>query len=491
MYKESLISKTGIKIPVLKSGKTLESRYDPEKDAERQLGTYKGENFVIITGNGSGILVKKLLENTKAEILVVEKSGTEYEFLKKEGFLQNESERLHYATLNNFSETFSKTYLPAFHGNLCVIENKTWFSEIPGLFEEFQAAFNSSLQSIKADFSVQAHFGKIWQENIVNNLKNYCKGCTINIPENKKAVIFGAGPSLDDKEIWENLSVKENYIIATDTSLSILSKKHIVPNAVITLDAQNLSHTHFMHEISEKTLFILDLCSNSSIAEHLSKYTKNIVFSSSGHPLSALAQGLSPSSFLKLNAGSGTVTMAALDFARQAGFKEIELYGADSAYHKGKSYAKGTYLDTLYSVASSKNKPMEQIFDSLLYRTPLTKNSVSGNQVFQSNVLLSYQQSIENYLSSIGSFSRKEFAYFIKVKDSKKTLPSQLKTFDYEAFAAKVQQLANKTFNQQEKNAENILIELPFMARLRLKTGETSTERLYEAASKELLRLIK
>ncbi|MCQ2576953.1 MAG: DUF115 domain-containing protein [Treponema sp.] len=491
MYKESLISKTGIKIPVLKSGRTLESRYDPEKDAERQFLSYKGENFVVVTGNGSGILIKKLLESTKAEIIILERSQNDFDFLKKEGFLEKENERLHFATLETFSSVFTKNYLPSFHGNLCILENKAWLQEIPGLFEDFQRVLDASLNSVKADFSVQAHFGKIWQENIINNLKNCNFSCKINIPKDKKAVILGAGPSIDDEDLWERLKKNDCYIIATDTSFSVLSKRHVIPDAVITLDAQNLSHTHFMHKIFEKTLFIIDLCSNPSIVKYLSKHTKNIVFSASGHPLSGLAKKISPSSFIQLQAGSGTVTMAALDFARQAGFKKIELYGADSAYHKGKSYARGTYLDTLYQISSSKNKPLEQIFDSLIYRTPLTKNKINGNEVFQSQVLQSYQNSIENFLSSIGTFTRKYFSYFVEVSDSKTTLPSSVKAFDFEIFRNKVYSLMNETFNQHKKNAENILIELPFIARLRLKTGESSTEKLYEAASKELLRLIK
>ena len=491
MYKETLISKTGIKIPVLTSGKTLESRYDPEKDAERQMAAYKGEGFVIITGHGSGILIKKFLKETAAELVVVEPAQKDFEFLNREGFLEKESDRLHFSTFQSFSSVLSENYLPSFHGNLFILENKTWFSEKAGLFEEFQQIFNTALQSIKADYSVQAHFGKIWMENIINNLKYFCKPCNISIPDRKKAVILGAGPSLDDEKIWKRITPEDSYIIATDTSFSILAKRNIVPDVVITLDAQNLSHTHFMHKISSKTLFILDLCTNSSIAEHLFKYTDKIVFSASGHPLSALAKNNSPSSFLQLNAGSGTVTMAALDFARQAGFNEIELYGADSAYHKGKSYAKGTYLDVLYSVISSKRKPVEQIFDSLLFRTPLTKSCVSDKEIFQSQVLINYQNSIENFIKETGTFTRNDFSYFIKAAENKNILPTEIKAFDYQSFFTKVFHLANKSFNQQDKNAENIVIELPFMARLRLKTGEASTEKLYKAASTEILRLIK
>ncbi|MCQ2601897.1 MAG: hypothetical protein MJ184_11115, partial [Treponema sp.] len=85
IYKELITSKTGIILPVLQSGKTLESTYNPERDAERKIQSLNiSENFLLILGFGSGILIRKLIEIfPDSKIFCVEFSKTDIDFLKK------------------------------------------------------------------------------------------------------------------------------------------------------------------------------------------------------------------------------------------------------------------------------------------------------------------------------------------------------------------------------------------------------------------------
>ena len=52
-------------------------------------------------------------------------------------------------------------------------------------------------------------------------------------------------------------------------------------------------------------------------------------------------------------------------------FNDIEFFGADFSYLNGKPYAKGTYLDNLYAIKSSRITNTETAFTKLLYRTEL------------------------------------------------------------------------------------------------------------------------
>ena len=87
IYSEIILSKTGIEIPVFKSGKTVDSRYDPEKESLRLLEQIKPEtHFLIIIGIASGTFINTILENRKdIYILAVERNEKDIEFLIQDG----------------------------------------------------------------------------------------------------------------------------------------------------------------------------------------------------------------------------------------------------------------------------------------------------------------------------------------------------------------------------------------------------------------------
>ena len=74
-------------------------------------------------------------------------------------------------TLNEIQKVLLENYLPVKYGDLKIIEQRGWINEnhdyLPQIYENIQKAINI----ISADYSTQAHFGKIWINNIMNNLK--------------------------------------------------------------------------------------------------------------------------------------------------------------------------------------------------------------------------------------------------------------------------------------------------------------------------------
>lgn len=463
IYNQIIESKTGLQIPVLQNGKTIESRYNPEREADSQLLQFEeGIDFFLIIGIGSGILIKKIFDKfTNAKILALENSQADIEFLKNIPLVKelSSSDRIIFCSKENLTKTLCQNYLPAIHGNLKLYENRVWINENKETFEKIKNQIKLSLEKISADFSVQAHFGKIWQSNIMKNLKLAAKlKCSIKREtEKNKAAVIAAGPSFD-KSI-EKLKKDNYFIIATDTAFSSLLKNGIIADAVISLDGQAVSYNHYMHKMTEdlkNTVFYFDLSSNFCAAKKISDNNMKLCYFTSGHPLSQFAGEYTNHSILSLYSGSGTVTITALDLAVKYGFSQIDIFGADFSYSRGKAYTKGTYLERLYSISSERTQTAEKLFARLMFRTELIK---FGKDRFSTKVLQSYKESLENYLKSMNlSFVNSDDLYRITLENNQK-LSDAVQKFNYEGF---IKELKKET-------ESSCLILLPYIAWLRKK----------------------
>ena len=405
LYDKFIDSKTGITIPVFTSGRTVESRYDPVRECERlALQIKQNTNFVIVLGIAGGTLIN-CIQQIRPEIfiLAVEKNEADINFLlqlDKIKDMQNQK-NICLCTFQNLKNKITELYLPSLYGNLEVIEQKGWTTENQDILSEINKSISIALHIVSADFSVQSHFGRLWQHNILSNLF-FCNNQKVlnklRISNNKTAVVFAAGPSLDDS-IQQIINKRQNYyLIATDTAFSLLVNYNLMPDAVISIDGQFVSNTHFIHSKKSDfstTTFIFDLSANCSAVKKLAKQNANLLFFKSGHPFCEYADSRLGLELPSLFSGAGTVTICAVDFAIKSGFKQILVLGADFAYINGKPYAKGTYLDKLYNSSAFRLESSQKKFCSLEFRTELEKiNNIS----FTTDVLKSYRQSFEEYL---------------------------------------------------------------------------------------------
>ncbi len=402
IYKEIIQSKDGHAIPLLINGKSIDSRYKAIKSAQTLISEVKeNTGFVILFGLSSGLFVEEILKIRKIKILILEINQEDYDFLNQIPLIKNlNKENLIFSTLNTVKEDLINSYLPAIDGNLQIIEQKPWIECNQNFLDEINCKIQDGLKIISQDYSTQAHFGKIWNNNILRNIKllDYSDKNPLIYNQNKIAAVIAAGPSLDEsvKIIEKN---REKYlVIACDTAFQALLKRNIFVDFVISIDGQFISHNHFFNHY-EGSHFFFDLAADFSSAQLITKSKNNLHFFVSGHPLSNLVNKINSNNFPKLYTGSGTVTIAALDFAIKLGLKKIQIFAADFSYINGKAYTKGTYLDSLYSINSNKIFPMEKEFEQLQFRSPL--NKISENK-FSSELLKSYKQSFLNYINVLG-----------------------------------------------------------------------------------------
>lgn len=480
LYKSFEQTKNGSYIPVFLSGRTMESRYNPQRDAENLYNSINKESkFFLVLGVGSGIFLNLLSEkNPDAKIIAFEMYREDIDFLSQgediKKTLNNPS--IIFSDFENLESRLMQNYLPAKYGNLEIIEQRAWINEINEKKDSIYYVIKKALGIISADYSVQAHFGKIWTSNILNNAKlaenhfhNYLEDISSESLK-KTAVIVAAGPTLDKKiENFSDENQKDFFFIATDTAASSLIKRRIIPDIIVSIDGQSVSYNHFLSRNNkditkeEKTapLFAFDLSANSSAAKHFCEAQNKVMFFCSGHPLSSALNASNNSILPVFFSGAGTVTITALDMAVKSGFKKILILGADFAYSEGKAYTRGTYLDSLYNKQSSKLNETEEIYSKLMFRTEL-KSITEGIKTTQ--VLEAYRYSLEKYLTDNNLlFSKINDIYEIENKADKRTnifLTNENCSFSLSNFYKKLE-------NAQIEELEPLL--LPYVAWLRNK----------------------
>jgi len=477
-YTQIIEAKTSQKIPLI-NGISICSKYDPVKEAKIFAQQYKiTDLFFVIFGLGGGYHIKELLLiNPDRKIIVVENCNEDFQFLRKIECVKEitENSNVILTTPENLFSNILNNYLPAIYGNLIISSLRSWENIFKEQLKVYNEIIEKVLDSVKRDFAVQNKFGKIWTKNIFENLKT-ASGIDNNkiIEKIKKnnsmtAAIIAAGPSLDNsiKTLKENR--KKYFIISTDTAFSTLIRNEIIPDAVVSIDGQNISYNHFLHSFDNfsNTFFIFDLCANSSVAKKIKQKNFDLMFFESGHPLCFFASNLSGKNFIHLTSGAGTVTIAATDLAYSLGFTNVEVFANDFAYINGKPYTKGTYLDDLYSSKESKLSCRETSFAKLMYRTPLIK--ICDNK-YTNTILISYKETFENYL---------------KTEKTLKTPP--LNVFDYDKFIEKLKNelnLLNKDLYSNIKTPVFYTM-LPLMAFLE---NKNPIEKSYELARSIFLR---
>lgn len=435
-YSEIAKAKDGNLIPLCKNKATgqeisLHSKYNPLREAEGFAQNIDETGlFFLVLGIAGGYHIEKLLEKApKAKVLALEVSEEAVTFLENLPYVKKlmQKKNFSFCTPESIEKKLLSMYKPALHGNLSILSLRQWESIFQKTAAEAKEKITATIKLLAQDYSVQCHFGKIWQKNILENLSLAENAISFEkvlesvkgMVKEKTAAIIAAGPSLDKSIKTLRDKRKEYFIISTDTAFHSLLKQGIESDAVISIDAQQVSHEHYMRNLPEKTLYVFDLCASPSSARKALSKTKNVIFSESSHPLAQYASLFTGKrAFVHLDAGSGTVTIAALSLAKKLGFSKIEFFGADFSYIEGRPYARGTYLEQSFHSKSGRLSPAEKSYTALMFRTPTIKIS---DKKITTEILEAYKSSLEDFMQKFdkkeadeekfpyGTFSLKDF----------------------------------------------------------------------------------
>ena len=468
LFSSIIAAKNGSPVPLFYNGKSMHSRYDPEKEAEQAALHVNESKFFIVAGAGGGYFIRTLKKRFPGSIiLAAENSQDDIDFLKRIPVFRDllSDKRVRIFPVEKTCDAMLRFYVPAFYGSFSIIETPSWANENKVGIEVFRTETASAARAIAADYSAQTHFGKIWQRNIIVNLAQigtqsartdntptdaqsrteddeYTEAgdaqndASFAAPFDKTALIAAAGPSLDKALTRIENHRNDFYIIATDTAYRSFSKRGIRCDAVVSIDGQILSAEHFFSETERyRTLFVFDLCAHPSAVRFIKKAGGKIAFVQTGHPLARYASQFSEHTrgapFPHIATGAGTVTIAALDFVLKAGFSDIAVCGADFSYSE-KPYMKGTYLDSLYNAESGRTRSAETAFDALMFRTELFQNEDCRT----TEVLGAYRKTFESLLSENCERIDYDGAFY---RAAAKKTPSPLRfctSFDTSSFAS-------------------------------------------------------
>jgi hypothetical protein len=401
-----LEARSGDPVPALADGsnttaRPLHSLMDPRREGSRLIASLGDEDFLIFFGMGGAYPIEAALERQKTgHVLIVEFNisllGELFCLRDLRSILADRRVKILADPAEGALERYIMgQYLPALSSSIRVLPLRPRTEKAPEEFAAAAAAVQRAIDSISADYSVQAHFGERWFKNILHNLTTAGTGGP-PLPRIKKALVCAAGPSLDVQlkaitKSREKDPGKSVCLIAVDTSLPALLSAGIEPDAVVSIDCQHISYYHFIsHPLSHVPLF-LDLASPPLLAS----LAKQRIFFSSGHPLTTyLSSRWRP--FPMVDTSGGNVTFAAVSLAETLGAEEIELYGADFSYPLGRTYARGTYIYPHFEIRQNRLSPLEGFFSRFLYRSPLEKKSQpNGSWYYETNTLRRYRELLE------------------------------------------------------------------------------------------------
>ena len=462
-YSGHKLSKTEHIIPLFSNGKPACSLYNPQKDAE-QFCSLLETGTTLIAGYASGIHIEQAIKQFPTnKIIVVEKNIESIKYLENElniSFIED----VILCTIDSIEKVLLENYYPPKDGNFQLLPLRTWADANADSFSNLKEKVQNALNSISQDISVQAHFGKIWQRNIIQNLKlcESTKNTKIvdffasTFPTNKTAYVAGAGPSLeDDYELLKN-NREQFFVIATDTAFHALSEHNIHCDVVVSVDAQAISRSHFMCKKNADTIFAFDLCSNATPIKKIIK-TNPVIFFKSNHPLCAYANRFTQELygrdyFPTIESTGGTVTLAALNFAKLANFSNFRTGGCDFSYAKGKTYANGIYMDAIFNSQSNRTDTTENNFCKILYRTPLIQ---IAEKKFTTKVLQIYSEAYKDFFANLQENRTTITDY--KLNFLQKTFPT---TEFLNFYKNTIEELLN---NKNAEKSDEFITLLPFL----------------------------
>jgi uncharacterized Rossmann fold enzyme len=401
-------SRSGLSIPALVdsagAAHPLHSLVDPRKEGDRLVSTLGSEGFIVILGLGGAFHVEAALKRPETACVTVidfDIHGVA-ELLRSCEYIGVFNDPRFRLLVDPGAEALKKhlleRYKPALCGGIAVLPLRTRTGFGQPLFNNAALHIKSAIEAVSADYSVQAYFGKRWFSNIIRNLPR-AEQILPALPPVHNAAICAAGPSLDSALPLLQEKKERPFIIAVDTSLPSLISAGLEPDAVVSIDCQHISYYHFMAGLPEHTLLFLDLASPPLVASR----SAGPYFFSGGHPLTRyLSRSWRP--LPELDTSGANVTYAALSLAEYLGARNIELYGADFSYPEGITYARGSYIRSLFENRQARNKPLETLHAAFLYRTPLSKQSGEGDSWhYETKALTMYRERLEEKARSMAA----------------------------------------------------------------------------------------
>jgi hypothetical protein len=402
-----LTSKNGEQVPALRGNdryQPLHSLFNAAREGNKIAKSYKHEGYIIFLGFGAGYHILPFLESKLvSHILIIDKDTSLFRSVLetidlRKIILDPRVNFLIDADTKEIEEYFYRTYIPALCGDLQTVSLSSRLRSDSTYFEYMVNHLKECISSVSDDYTVQSYFGKKWFVNTLANLQA-AQESTATLRPIRKALITGAGPSLELQVDTLKQQRSSGFLIATDTSFPALVEYGIKPDLVISIDCQQISYLHFLLGFPRDIPLILDLASPPD----LTRLSDKLIFFTSGHPFSQYVNS-HWRQFPYIDTSGGNVSHAAISLADALGAQEIHLFGTDFSFPEGKSYARGTYIYPFFRMKETRFDPVEdQFFSFILRNSHIIKDSIDGAIRYSTKPMISYKTRLEQSLAHLSS----------------------------------------------------------------------------------------
>jgi hypothetical protein len=245
---------------------------------------------------------------------------------------------------------------------------------------------------------------ELWLKNLFTNLRYLpAAGDIADLATNRPILVCGAGPSLEGSLGWIQRIRQDVILMSVDTALPVLAAAALLPDWVVTLDAQLYTLQDFLPCRDSRLTLLCDLTSNP---QSLRLFPKIFFFSTRFHPLSLFDRLESASLLPSALPPRGSVGVSAVEAALSITTGPVMFTGLDFSYPRNQTHARSTpfHLNTLRSCTRLQPCGMN-IFQTLLSRPRLWLHGKDGSGLLTDLVLHSYARQ----LCTVNADSRRSF----------------------------------------------------------------------------------
>ena len=404
----------------------LQSRFNPQKEAERWVSDFKIREDKIYIVYGFGMiyhlkeLVKKIDKSIK--ILIIEPSYSIFDAIIKNiditDIIENQNVQLTVGKNEELLKDFINSNV--FWNNVHMVEYNS-FSNYKKFFGEKEKETHKLIKEYlllkQIDRNTLITFNTEWQKNLITNMRytidSYYINQLENKFENKPVIIVSAGPSLN-KNVELLKEIKEKaIIICVDTALKVLLNRNITPHFVITIDGgeKNLGHFDNLDYYDIPLVYMTN--SHPDILEK-HKGTKILITGPNEYTIELFNEFDREIGAVSLG---GSVACVAFSVAKKIGGNPIIFIGQDLAYTNNKTHAKGTKYSTDSNSVKTKRFEVDGIngeklatghdllsflkwFENEIHRDKSGRkyiDATEGGAKIEGTEILSFRETIDKY----------------------------------------------------------------------------------------------
>ncbi len=382
------------------NGNPLHSKYDPWKEAARQVKSIESENkdLLLAFGAGLGYTVLSALQENFSKVIWIEPDLQILYYAL--GFLDFR-EYIRNGRLEIFSSVPQGEDLDLWLNNIPVqgthiLINRNQ-AKINRFYSDIADKIVSHINRKLVNQATLARFDLDWTRNILNNLFILTGANPISklfgTCIGKNAVITGAGPSLyNSLDSLKNIR-KEILLISVDTSVPVLQKVNIDPDIIVTVDAQPINRK-FLESYTGEAIIVCDPTTSYHTLRNIPPH--RLYYYWSPFPLADLLY-----SSLKNHVGNisfgGSVSTNAYDLAIKLECDKIYLIGQDLSFTDGLAHARGAVLEENLNIIESRIYRRElHNYRQLYALPPRYLPSIDGKRIRSNDKMQIFYRWFEN-----------------------------------------------------------------------------------------------